>query len=103
MRFSTYQSTTLSFSYTVRVNNPPATIRQRVAGWLRFGASLLDGRTNMAIEISSTPELSPSQKRECLVYGAQSIGKAVAVLVRNESLEAELKRSSPLLFEENFL
>lgn len=94
---------TLAFSYSVRVNCNPENKRQRLAHLLRNLASMIDGRTSLAVEISSTPELSLEQKNECIRFGSEAIGKSVALLARSEALEEEMKKVAPLLFEENSL
>ena len=92
-----------SFEVEVRVGTKPRNKRERVADWIRNFATLIDGRTSLAVDIQSTPALSESQKAECLYFGAQAIEKAALIIVKAEVCEVEMMRVKPLLFEQNFL
>ena len=73
--------------------------RDRIGSALRWLASLIDGRTSIALTISAKPELPPAAVEECATRALDDMHRYLKETLRAEVLEIGLKTFSPDLYD----
>lgn len=74
--------------------------RKKVGILLQNLATLVDGRTRLAVEIQSIPPLTDRQRKECIHAGIVAIELAVRSELHCECLEMVMREELPKLYKE---
>lgn len=86
------------WAYAVQINQA-LTWRERLGNWLRGLASRVDGRTSMAIRMTTTPPLDQAARLEVLHTGVSQIIQSAKEASLWAAQERLLQRACPDLFE----
>lgn len=99
------QQLSTEWAYRLEINahqlpgyTPARPARELVANALRSLAQWLDGRHSLAVRITTTPALSPRQKRECFDHAADAWQRALGQTALAEAQEQLLRQQRPDMF-----